>query len=142
MKTNDNLKVVIDTNVLLVSISSKSKYHWLFQKMIGQEFEVYISNEILTEYEEIISKKYNEAVGKNVIRTLLTLPNVYQTEIYFNWGLIEEDVDDNKFVDCFLASNANIIVTNDKHFTSLKEIKFPRFTIMNIDEFREFLIEY
>lgn len=138
MKAN-KLRVVIDTNVLLVSISSKSKYHWLFQKILGQEIEISITNEIMMEYEEIISKKYNETVAKNVLRILLTLPSVYKTEIYYNWNLIIDDEDDNKFVDCFLASNANIIVTNDKHFNVLKRSKFPQFTVMNIYEFEDFL---
>lgn len=141
MKINGRLRIVIDTNVLLVSISSKSKYHWLFKKILEQEFEVSISNEILTEYGEIISVKYNQSVSKNVIRTLLTLPNVYQTKIYYNWNLISNDEDDNKFVDCFLASRANIIVTNDKHFNILKEIEFPKFTVMTIDEFEKFLLD-
>ena len=34
------LKVVIDTNVLLVSISTKSKYHWLFKAIVEQKFIV------------------------------------------------------------------------------------------------------
>lgn len=110
--------------------------------MLGQEFEVSISNEILTEYDEIISNKYNQFVSKNVIRTLLTLPNVHQTEIYYNWNLISNDEDDNKFVDCFLASRVNIIVTNDKHFNILKKIEFPKFTVMTIDEFENFLLSY
>ena len=36
------------------------------------------------EYEEVISSKYNTNVAKNVIRTLLVLPNVYQTTIYYH----------------------------------------------------------
>jgi hypothetical protein len=33
MDINNKLKVVLDTNVLLVSVSSKSKYHWVFEKL-------------------------------------------------------------------------------------------------------------
>jgi len=36
---NNNLRFVIDTNVLLVSISRKSQYHWKFQGLLRQEFE-------------------------------------------------------------------------------------------------------
>jgi predicted nucleic acid-binding protein len=57
MKTNR--RFVIDTNVLLVSISSKSQYHWIFQGLIDQEFEIAITTDILSEYEEIISDKYS-----------------------------------------------------------------------------------
>jgi len=50
-------KVVLDTNVLLVSISSKSKYHWIYDKLVADEYDLFITNEILMEYEEIISQK-------------------------------------------------------------------------------------
>lgn len=40
------LKIVIDTNVLLVSISSRSEFHWLFQGIMNNEFAVAITNEM------------------------------------------------------------------------------------------------
>lgn len=53
----NKLKVVLDTNVLLVSISSKSPYHWIFKKLIKGVFELGITSEILMEYEEVIERK-------------------------------------------------------------------------------------
>lgn len=68
---NKKPKIVLDTNVLLVSISSKSEMHWIFQKLLQEEFELVVSNEILLEYEEVISRKYSVEVATAVIRTLL-----------------------------------------------------------------------
>ena len=138
MKTN--FKVVLDTNILLVSISGKSKYHWIFRKLLQQEFQIAITNEILTEYEEIISRKYSVAVAKNVTRALLLLPNVVKSDVYYNWLLITADADDNKFVDCAIAANADYIVTNDRHFNVLKDVKFPPVRIINIEQFRLLLV--
>jgi putative PIN family toxin of toxin-antitoxin system len=134
---NSSPRVVLDTNVLLVSISSRSESHWIFQKLLQEEFEVVISNEIIYEYEEIISEKYSAAVAKNVIRALLFLPNVIKSEIYYRWSLIKTDEDDNKFVDCAITSNAHFIVTNDKHFKPLKSIDFPSVKVINISQFKE-----
>ncbi|MCF8355000.1 MAG: putative toxin-antitoxin system toxin component, PIN family [Melioribacteraceae bacterium] len=133
----DRLKVVLDTNVLLVSISSKSKYHWIYTKLVSDEYDLFITNEILMEYEEIISKKYNYTVARNVIKSLLILPNVHKTSIYYNWNLISEDRDDNKFVDCALNSNCHLLVTNDKHFQVLKTIDFPKIEVRDINYFAE-----
>lgn len=135
----NKLRVVIDTNVLLVSISSKSKYHWIFKKLLNSEFDLFITNDVLMEYEEIIASKYNSNVAKNIIRTLLLLPNVYQTTIYYNWNLIENDVDDNKFVDCAINSNSHLLVTSDKHFDVIKNINFPQMTVVSIREFEDLL---
>ncbi|MBU0558846.1 MAG: putative toxin-antitoxin system toxin component, PIN family [Bacteroidetes bacterium] len=131
----DRLKVVLDTNVLLVSISSKSKYHWIYDKLVADEYDLFITNEILLEYEEIISLKYNSSVARDVIKSLLILPNVYKVSIYFNWNLIEEDTDDNKFVDCAINSNSHLLVTNDKHFQVLKNIDFPKIKVNSIKDF-------
>lgn len=132
----DKLKVVPDTNVLLVSISSKSKYHWLFQKLLQQKFQMVITNGILTEYEEIVSRKYSVAAAKSTIRTLLLLPNVIKSDVYYNWVLVRDDPDDNKFVDCAIAANADYIVTNDRHFDVLKKIDFPVVNVANINQFQ------
>jgi|WetSurMetagenome_2_1015567.scaffolds.fasta_scaffold208470_2 hypothetical protein len=37
------LKVILDTNVLLVSISSKLPYHWIFEKLINGVFDIGIT---------------------------------------------------------------------------------------------------
>ena len=50
------IKLIIDTNVLLVCISSKSPYHWLFQSILAKEFLLIVSTEILLEYEEVIQQ--------------------------------------------------------------------------------------
>jgi uncharacterized protein len=130
---------VIDTNVLLVSISSESQYHWIFQALINQKFELSVTNEILSEYEEIISTKYSPSVSHNVTRTILLLPNTIQTVVYYNWNLIQEDHDDNKFVDCAVASNADAIVTHDKHFYILESISFPCVKVINVSELKNIL---
>lgn len=135
----NKLKVVLDTNVLLVSISSKSKYHWVFQQLLEQSFQMVITNEILMEYEEIISRKYSVTAAKSTIRTLLLLPNVIKSDVYYNWTLIGGDVDDNKFVDCAIAANADYIVTNDRHFDVLKEVDFPVVPVVDIHQFKTLL---
>ena len=49
--------------------------------------------------------------------------------------MIANDKDDNKFVDCYLISNSDVLVTNDRHFDMLKEIEFPKVNVVKIDVF-------
>ena len=93
----------------------------------------------MTEYEEIISQKANEMVAQNISKMLVSLSNVEKTEIYYRWNLIEADKDDNKFVDCAIAGNADYLVSNDKHFNSLKKIDFPEVPLLKTEEFLEIL---
>lgn len=135
MKTSNRLNLVIDTNVLLASFSRKSPYHWLYQKLRDKEFDLSITNEILAEYEEKFSQFFDSFVATNVIESLLTAGNVILVTPYYRWNLIEADPDDNKFVDCAVAANADFIITNDKHFNALKSIEFPVVKVLSLDEF-------
>ncbi len=134
------LKVVLDTNILLVSISSKSPYHWLFQNLLTGRFDLYVTTDILMEYEEIIATKYHPQVAKDVLRTLLKLPNVHRQFVYSRWNLIANDPDDDKFVDCAIAGNVHYLVSQDKPFDVLKNIAFPRVTVLNLESFKVILL--
>ena len=124
---------------MLVSISDRSKYHWIFQKIINGDFILCVTNEILTEYAEVISRKMDSYTAKETITSLLLLDNVLKTTIYFNWRLISVDEDDNKFVDCAVASNADYILTHDKHFNILKQIEFPKTNLLKIPDFQRLI---
>jgi uncharacterized protein len=84
----------------------------------------------------IIASKYSVAVAKDVIRTLLVLPNVYPVTVYYHWNLIAADSDDNKFVDCAVSFNANGLVSQDKHFNSLRIIDFPKVNVLSVANFK------
>lgn len=56
-------KIVLDTNVLLVSISPRSPYRWVFDAFIDEKFTLFVTTDILLEYEEIISKH----MGKKIL---------------------------------------------------------------------------
>jgi len=135
------MKVVIDTNVLLVSLPKKSKYRLIFEGFLDKTFELLITNEILMEYEEIISAYTNKLVSENVIKMLLASPNVRKVEVFYKWNLIINDKDDNKFTDCAIAGNADYIVSEDRHFDIIKEIEFPKLTLVSINEFIEKLLK-
>ena len=103
------MRVVIDTNSLLVSIPRKSPYRPLIDAVINGKIELLISNEILSEYVEILEKKANREVALNISEFLIQSEHVKKIELYFRWHLIEQDKDDNKFVDCALNGAADYL---------------------------------
>ena len=130
-----NKIVVLDTNILLVSLPRKSKYRIIFDSLINNKFTLAVSNEILNEYREIISKKMSPEISDNLLALLVNLSDTRMINIHYKWNLIEADKDDNKFSDCYLAANADYLVTNDKHFDNLKNKSFPLINILDADEF-------
>lgn len=133
------MRVILDTNVLLVSIGKKSPYRPIFDAFLANQFTLVISNDLLLEYAEIIEHKTNVLVATNIIEMLLSKSNVEKKEIYFKWGLLTSDYDDNKFVDTAIVGSVDFIVTNDKHFNPLKDIDFPKVETITIDNFLEII---
>ena len=130
-------KVVLDTNIFLVSISSKSKYHWIFSNLINGKYILCVTTDILAEYAEVIGNNMGYLASENALMVLENLPNVQLVTTYFKFGLLKDD-DDNKFVDCAIACNASYIVTHDKDFNLLKNLSFPKLLAINIEQFTKF----
>lgn len=61
------VKVVIDTNALISSLSNKSKNHKLIELIRKGEIELVITTEIVLEYEEKLKEKYNFFLADNFI---------------------------------------------------------------------------
>jgi len=78
---SDIIRVVLDTNVLLVSIPSHSKYRPIFNAILNGKIELIISNDIINEYVEIIERKTNGYVANNIGETLLNLDNVIPIDV-------------------------------------------------------------
>ena len=128
-------RIVLDTNCLLQSLPSRSPYHKIWTQVLSGRISLCVNTEILNEYEEILSVKTTPEVAHNVVEAIARLHTTVFQNVYIHFGLIKNDVDDNKFVDCAVASNAEYIVTNDFHFRILKQIEWPKISVIDIREF-------
>lgn len=129
------ITVVIDCNIIVMCLTSRSPYHMIYQWLIQGKFNLVINTDILLEYEEIIQKKYSVNTASAFIALLKELPNVFYKISYFKWHLIKADADDNKYADCYVAGSASYLVTEDKHFSILENISFPQIKVISIDDF-------
>ena len=98
-----------------------------------------VSNEIIEEYLEVLSRNINPWVAESIIYAILTRKNVKKLVPYYHFGLIEADPDDNKFVDCAIAANAKYIVSEDHHFDVLQSCSFPKVDVIGLDLFANLL---
>ena len=128
-------RAVVDTNCLLASLNRNSPFHRLYQLFASEAFEWVLSNEIVTEYEEILTRHYSAATAKRVLEILLIAPNTYFQAAYYKWQLIADDPDDDKFVDVAIAAGVDYLVTNDCHFQLLLQLPFPRVPLFSLQEF-------
>lgn len=132
-----NRRVVLDTNVLIASLSRRGSYYSVWKGFQEGKYTLCISNDILEEYIEIIGEKMTPEIAEHVADLLLKSENVELIYPQFRLGLITADPDDNKFVDCAFAANATYIVSNDSHFDELNNVDFPLLLVLKLKEFLE-----
>lgn len=129
------MKIVLDSNVLLVCIGKRSPFRPIWNGFLNKKFHLVITASILLEYEEILQTKSATGVSDLVIKIFKESPNVDFINTYYHWSLIEEDGDDNKFCDAAIAGQVDFLVTNDKHFEILKHIPFPFIKTITAEDF-------
>jgi uncharacterized protein len=134
------VKVVFDTNVW-ISIFMEKKLRDEFLQ-VKEDLTVYISEDIGLEISKVL--QYSQVaeilrkIGireKDVLRIVAV--NSKKVEPKLKLHVVNEDAEDNKILECALASGADIIVSGDKHL--LKLSKFRKTKILTPKEFFESL---
>jgi len=122
-------KVVFDTNVW-VSIS--------LQKTLSDEFSqvkhgltLFVSKDIMLEISKVLLyPKISEILRKNgitekeILRAIAATSKIVEPTVKLT--VINEDVEDNKILECALAAGAGIIVSGDKHLLDLRKYRKTR----------------
>lgn len=135
------MTVVLDCNIIEICLTSRSPYHKIYESLINGKYHLAVTNEIVLENEEIIQQKYGTATANAFVTLLKELPNVEYVNSWYKWQLIKTDPNDNKYCDCAIAGKVSFIVSEDKHFSILKNIEFPKITLISIDDFLNALSE-
>ena len=127
--------VVVDTNCLLQMISLHSPYRPAWNAFREGRYIMCVSNEIISEYLEILTQQTTPFIAENIVNAILRSPFCQRFDPQYRFGLIKKDPDDNKFVDCAVIANADYIVSDDRHFNVLKTIPFPHVHVVKLQEF-------
>ncbi len=134
------MKIVLDSNVLLVAIGRKSQYRPIWNAFIEGKYQLVISEDIIHEYEEILIQHSARGISDYVKEIFIESPDVIIQNVFYKWEAIQTDPDDNKFFDVAIAANADCIVTNDAHFNVIKNLPFPSVKIITAKEFLDIVI--
>ena len=127
-------RLVLDTNSLLMCISRRSSYHELWLSFLDGRNELCVTTEILSEYAEILGQRTSAKFTEAALGVITNNPFTTFVTPYYHFKLIVADPDDDKFVDCAIASNAKYVVTEDSHFDVLKKVDFPKVEVINLDD--------
>jgi len=121
-RTGKKIKVVIDTNVFISSFFNRNGTPgkiidlWKTEKIV-----LCISSPVLEEYIEVLLR-----LGFNEKTDLKELLEPFQKQFNISASLksvkisaVKKDPEDDLFIECAVANNADYIVTGDKHLLNL-----------------------
>jgi len=118
------MRVVIDTNILVSAAIAGRKPASVITWVINQpDYEWVVSEEILAEYQEVLSRRKLKLTDVqkerwlNLIQGSTTLIDV-SIEIDF-----PRDQKDAKFIACALSANADFLITGDRDFTEVQSLE-------------------
>ncbi len=122
----EKTKVVLDTNVWISIFFNKilsEEFSSLFEKV-----DVFISEEILKEIARILEyPKIKSVLVRAGVDSRYVLEEIVRRSKIVNpkkkLEVVEDDPEDNKFLECALESRAEYIVSGDKHLLKVGEFE-------------------
>ena len=110
------MKIVLDTNVFISGIFFGGPPSQILKSWRQSKLTIILTQQILEEYKRVgeeLSAKYPSIHIESIIKLFTIFGEFVETK-----GIIEticEDPDDNKFIECAIASQSKLIVSGDKH---------------------------
>lgn len=79
------MKIVLDTNCLVNVIMPGSYNNVVWQAFRDGKYVLCVTNEILFEYHEILTRRYNNLIANTVLKELMETPNVERVNPTFRF---------------------------------------------------------
>ena len=128
------MKVILDTNVLISGIFFTGPPFEILDAWKHSQLQIVLTKEILEEYKRVaesLSEKFPTIYILPIIE-LLTIHSHFIDAEDISLSVCD-DPDDDKFIECAVASNTKIIVSGDKHL--LKITGYQGITVLKPREF-------
>lgn len=117
------MRIVFDTNVFISAIFWKGKPIEIILTAIERKWEIFISEDILNEFERVLRRDFPivEDKVREAVLTLRSMSKVIQPSETIQ--IITEDPSDNRILECAAECHADYIVTGDSHLLKLGEYR-------------------
>ena len=114
-------RVVIDTNIYISAIFWNGKPRGVID--LGRDGKITIFTSLDIENEIVGKLKTTFKLAEEDVNRILLDFSTFTLPIRINKQLIvvQDDPDDNKFIECAVECRANYIISGDRHLLNLKE---------------------
>jgi len=129
------MEVVVNTKILVSAIIRDRDPETVIQYIVDRpEFEWIVSQEIMTEYKEVLQRrklKLTEEVQQEWIELLQKVTRLIEVNIEVDFP---RDRKDAKFLACAIAANTEFLITGDRDFEDIQILENT--TILSIRNFK------
>lgn len=133
------IKLVLDTNVFVSGFLWEGNESEAIRNIERKEAMNFISPEILSEIEDVINRdKFKDMLAKHnltadeIIEKIVSLSHIVIGG-KLGKNVVKADPKDDKFIECAINSDADYIVSGDRHLLELKE--YENIKIITAKEF-------
>ena len=137
--TNKKISLIIDTNWFVSAAINRKSRRTLYQTIIADtRFEIFYSNELLTEYNRVIArKKFSKYVTPAQANRLMVflLPRLSKTQSMPHTGV--RDVKDNYLIGMCKSCKPDFLITGDVDLLILET--FQETTILTMGQFLQLM---
>ncbi|CQH65480.1 homolog to endonuclease VapC (plasmid) [Halobacterium hubeiense] len=120
------MKAVLDTNVLISSVIATGVPHDVVVKGFSSKYQIIVSVETLTEFRETLLK-YPDRFGmdedevQQEVETIRYFAEFVEPDEEIT--AVEDDPDDDKFLEAAVAGNVDYVVSGDQHLLDLDSFR-------------------
>ena len=114
----EKLQIVVDTNVLVAALRSKSgAANLLVNRLDDERWQMNVSNALILEYEDVLTRDDMQRFIslEEVTKTINAISSISQFhKIFYLWRFLSRDPDDNFILELAIKANADYIITFNK----------------------------
>jgi uncharacterized protein len=122
------MRIVLDTNIVVSYIlTPHGSVDQLFQHWLTRRFEIVVSEPLLSEYKAVllrptIQELHNQSEAHIEIKIIQMFRKfAIVVDHGVSVSIIQDDPDDNLFIECAISGKANYIITGDAHLLNQKQ---------------------
>lgn len=134
--TDENLKLVLDTNILISAIAFGGKPEEVLNLVLDEKVIAVTSPILLAEFQEVYNKNFPLKFVDFEL-TLEKIEEIFKMVKPKRSLKIVRDEDDNRVLEAAVEGGCDFIITGDKDLLDLG--KYKKIKIMKADEFLEII---
>jgi len=120
------IKCVLDTNIILSAVISYKGYPAkIFDAVVEKEIKMYINEEVISEYKDVLSRDYFKISREKVGRTINIIRKLGVVIISETSSFLMNDESDRIFYDTAQSAEAWLVTGNIKHYPKKDFILTP-----------------